>query len=216
MALENPSLSVAGRLLVVLGFVVLGGVLAMAAFDIGPLRQRDILGPPWLGIASGAVFAGAGVAVGCHGLPRWQWLVELMGLVVCIGMAAVAIWIAMGPGDRQCQGGFSIAGTGYEGVLGMFGCRAAFSLGALMMTGVVCLMGASLLRRGLPWVARGVEWLGMALLVLGLLPLLLPLVLWLVLRAAARVAWTRLKTGKWPRNEAFLARRRKQHSGKPD
>jgi hypothetical protein len=47
-------------LVVGLVFVASGIFPMLAAFDIGPLRQEDISGPPWLGFVAGGVFTAAG------------------------------------------------------------------------------------------------------------------------------------------------------------
>lgn len=57
---QSQNLSPRAALGIGLVFVASGLFPMLAAFDIGPLSQEDINGPPWLGLAAGDVFAAAG------------------------------------------------------------------------------------------------------------------------------------------------------------
>jgi hypothetical protein len=54
------------------------------------------------------------------------------------------------------------------------------------------------------------EKLAKVLIVLPLLPILIPLILILIVKSLFEAIREYLKTGKWPRNEAFIARMKKK------
>ncbi|MCX7146713.1 MAG: hypothetical protein NT042_11045 [Sulfuritalea sp.] len=104
----NPPQQLTPRaaLLVGLVFVASGMFPMLAAFDIGPLRQEDINGPPWLGFAAGGVFTAAGLAVMAG--PRSSLATSLFGLLSLAGLAMLGNWIAFGAGERACSGSISL------------------------------------------------------------------------------------------------------------
>ncbi len=184
------------------------GVLPLlAAFDIGPLHPSDIHGPPWLGIAAGGVFVCAGAAVALGGeLPLLR---TLFALLTMIGLAALGNWVAFGAGARSCGGTFSLAGLFGAGHLDGLACRLPFGFGALLLDTLLGYGAASLLQKALggpPRLAWLVKAAG-ALVLLVLSPLLLLLLLAAIGRSGYDVLKSRLATGRWPRNEAFIRRR---------
>ena len=94
----NPPQQLTPRaaLLVGLVFVASGMFPMLAAFDIGPLSQEDINGPPWLGFVAGGVFTAAGLAVMAG--PRSSLAASLFGLLSLAGLAMLGNWIAFGAG----------------------------------------------------------------------------------------------------------------------
>ncbi|MEZ5559965.1 MAG: hypothetical protein R3E86_15645 [Pseudomonadales bacterium] len=195
-------------------FVAFGVFPMLAAFDIGPLGTEDINGPAWLGFAAGGVFAAGGLAVIAGRSP----LASLFTLLVLAGFVAIANWIAFGVGERVC--GVSILGFAFSssGDLSGLGCRVPFGLAALMVNGVFGLAAVSSLQKllgGPPRLARTLKVAEWALLLV-LAPVLVPLLGVLVIRSAADALKTRLTTGAWPRNEAFIRRQAtRKHSGQP-
>lgn len=185
--------------------IALGAMPALAAFDIGPLRREDINGPPWLAIAAGCSFAGAGAAI-IAGVTS-PLAARCFGLLAIGGLAAIGNWIAFGVGERVCSGSFDLSGLG---------CRIPFGVGALACNGFLCLMLATTLQQALggpPRLARlvkGAEWLLLA----SLAPILLPLLLFALGGGAIDALKTRLKTGAWPRNEEFIARQQARREAK--
>ena len=104
---SDNDLSPSGRLILGLVFVAAGVFPILAAFDIGPLRQKDIHGPPWLGAAAGAVFVMGGIAAMAGNKGRYAPVSSVMAFGIVAFFAAMASWIAFGPGPRECSVGFS-------------------------------------------------------------------------------------------------------------
>lgn len=198
---EKP-LTPRGRLLFGLCFVAMGIAPMLATFDLGPLGTADINGPAWLGFVAGGVFVVAGLAVIVGpGRPIWN---GLLALVTLAGLAALGNWIAFGVGARVCSG--SILFWASNDLAG-WGCRIPFGVGAVITNAVLLLFAIVLLQKALGGPPRlaGVRRLAENLLLLTLAPILLPLLLFLFGRVAIDVIGTRLRTGKWPRNERFIA-----------
>jgi hypothetical protein len=207
----DKALSPIGRGVIGLLFGLAGLFPFLAAFDVGPLRQEDINGPPWLGAVAGGMFMLAGVAVSLGEKARDSLLSHVIALAIIAGFAAVGNWIAFGPGLRECSGGVSgfFFSSSYD--LGNIECRSAFGIGAGMVNGMLLWMLAGTIRKltGPGLLPDLIEKLGKAILLLSLLPILLPLVAVLVGKSFFE-AWREYrKTGKWPRNEAFIARMKK-------
>lgn len=203
----NPSpLSPSGRWLLGLLCIAGGVVPILAAFDLGPLSASDIHGPAWLGAVAGGIFVLAGVGLWIGDDQRVTPLSYVLFMLVLAGFAAIGNWIAFGAGPRQCSGGF---GGFWFGNLAELECRIGFGIGALIVDGALVWVAASGLRRltGPGPVVDRLEKTGQAALLLGLSPVLLPLILFLVGKALFGATATRLRTGKWPRNEEFIARR---------
>lgn len=184
---------------------IAGGVVPiLAAFDLGPLARRDIHGPAWLAAVAGGIFVLAGLGLLTSDGRRPTPLSYLLFALTLAGFAAISHWIAFGVGVRQCGGSFG----GFAMVPGDLACRGAFALGALILDGALVWVLASGLRQLIgpgPLTDRLVR-VGQVALLLGLAPVLLPLVLWLLGKAALGAVATRWRTGQWPRNEAFIAR----------
>ena len=194
--------------LVGLLFIASGAFPMLAAFGVGPLRAEDINGPPWLGLAAGGCFVAAGCAIIAG--PQSPLPARLFGILSLLGLALVGNWVAFGVGERICGGSFSLAWIGGGGDLGGLACRIPFGVGALITDAFLCLMLARTLQQALggpPRLARlvkGAEWLILA----SLLPILLPLALFVLTGAAFGALKTRILTGAWPRNEEFIARQK--------
>lgn len=210
MPAQTQPLSSTGRVVVGLLCIAGGVVPILAAFDLGPLGPRDIHGPPWLAAVAGGIFVLAGVGLVTNDGKRHTPLSYLLFVLILGGFAAISHWIAFGLGLRECSGGFS--GFLFGGATAEIECRGAFAIGALMLDGALVWVLARGLRQltGPGPVVDRLEKFGQAALLLGLAPVLLPLVLWLVGKAAFGAAATRWRTGKWPRNEDFIARQRAQ------
>jgi hypothetical protein len=194
--------------LIGLVFVVAGILPMLAAFDIGPLGRADINGPPWVGFAAGAIFSSAGLALIAG--PQAPLAGGLFGVLALAGLAAIGNWVAFGPGPRACSGSISLSWLWGAADFSGLACRISFGLGALITDAFLCWMIVSLLQKALggpPRLARllkAAEWLIMASLV----PILLPLLLFLVAGAALGAIRTRRTTGAWSRNEEFIARQK--------
>ena len=189
-------------------FVAVGILPMLAAFDIGPLGRADINGPPWLGFVGGGIFVAAGLAIIAG--PQSPLLTHLFGTLSLAGLAAIANWIAFGAGERACSGGISLPGLWAGGDLSGLACRVPFGFGALITDAFLCWMLVSLLQKALggpPRLAgllKAAEWLILA----SLAPILLVLLIAILMGGAVGALKTRLSTGAWPRNEAFIARQK--------
>jgi hypothetical protein len=210
---DSGQLGLGQRIAFGLLFVAAGLVPMLAAFDIGPLRSADINGPAWLGLVSGGVFALAGLTVMAGRLP--PLVSSLLVLALLAGLAVLGNWIAFGAGERLCSGSISLPFLWIERDLSGLGCRIPFGIGALAINGIFFYAAVKTLQQALggpPRLVRLVkvgEWLLMA----GLLPILLPLVLFLLLHSGGSAVLKRIRTGQWPRNEEFIARRLKRKKG---
>jgi len=185
----------------------------LGAFDIGPLHREDINGPPWLGFVAGGLFFLAGVSILMGRIASLAS--SVLTVLVLAGFAAIGNWIAFGAGERHCSGGLSLGVFWGEGDLSGWGCRIPFGLGALMLNGMLGYVTVVTLRKALggpPRLARLVKWAEWGLLAC-LAPILLPLLFFVLVRAAGGALVSRLKTGRWPRNEAFIARQRQRKRG---
>ena len=115
-----------------------------------PVRGGDANAPAWLGLLIGLIFFAGGVAVMLRGLtgaddksgelpasaPTWTAAIYwLMGLLVAIGLAATATWVALGGGSRH----FTMVGV-ISGSLGESIGRAAFGVGAIISWSIVAAM----------------------------------------------------------------------------
>jgi hypothetical protein len=206
----NPPQQLTPRaaLLVGLVFVASGIFPMLAAFDIGPLSQEDINGPPWLGFVAGGVFTAAGLAVMAG--PRSSLAASLFGLLSLVGLAMLGNWIAFGAGERACSGSISLPWLWRESDFSGLGCRIPFGLGALITDAFLCYMMVSMLQKALggpPRLARllkAAEWL----IVASIAPFILLLAIIGIGSAAAGAVKTRWTTGAWPQNEAFIARQK--------
>lgn len=205
---RSPKPSPRAALLLGLLCVAAGIFPMLAAFDVGPLRQEDIDGPPWLAFVAGGVFACAGLAVMAG--PRSQLASGVCGTLALAGMAAVGNWIAFGAGERACSGGISLPGLWSESDFSGLGCRIPFGIAALMTDAFFCYVVVLMLQKALggpPRLARllkAAEWL----IVASMAPVLLLLLAVALVGIGGGALKTRLSTGAWPRNEEFIARQK--------
>lgn len=207
MSTREP-LSAHGRLVVGMLFVALGLLPILAAFDLGPLYRRDINGPPWLGAVAGGIFVLGGVFVFAGERARNHPLSYVLALAVIAGFAAIADWIAFGAGPRQCSAGFSGFVFTSTRAAAEIECRIAFGIGAGIMNGILVWMLADILRKAMgpsPWLDR-LERIGQGVLLVSLAPILIPIFVFLISKALFEGSREYFRTGKWPRNEAFIAR----------
>ena len=125
------------RQAIVLGIVAIaaGAGTALAIY----LRPQGLRAPAWVAYAAIATFvlAGASLIAGARGAKR---LARWLGVLIMCGLLVPGLWIAFGPGARDCS--FSlvfVSGTATE-----FFCRVGFGVGALLcLVFLVLLVGAA-------------------------------------------------------------------------
>lgn len=199
---------VAGRILAGLVFVAMGLFPLLATFDIGPLDHNDINGPAWLGFASGGIFVTAGLALMVG--ESSPLLNGLLALLSTAGLAAISNWIAFGAGERVCSGSVSVGWFWSDAQISDLSCRIPFGMGALFIDGFLFVFSVFYLQKALggpPKLAK-LRRASEIFLVVSLAPLLLTLAIIMVVQAGGGAIRARLTTGKWPRNEEFIARQK--------
>lgn len=204
----SGTLSPTGRIFFGLLCIACGLIPALAAFDVGPLDSSDIAGPPWLGLVAGGIFIAGGIALMLGERLRDSPLSYGLFALMIGSFAAIANWVAFGPGPRACAVAF--AGIFFEvgSLANDIACRAGFGIGAVLLDGFVLTMVAIALRQiaGPGRLPALIEKLGIGLMLLALAPILLPVMLVLIGKSCLEAFMTWRKTGAWPRNEPFIQR----------
>ena len=110
--------------LVIGGIAIALGGLAAAMIHTHPEGLRA---PAWVAYAAVATFPLAGVALiaGAVGARR---VVPWLGVLIACGLLIPGLWVALGPGGRECS--FSLAFLG--GTASELVCRTGFGVGALL------------------------------------------------------------------------------------
>lgn len=108
---------------------IIAGVFAAAMVTLYP---EGLHSPAWIAyLASGAfVLAGGAVLARSHRRARLAHALVMMILAV---MLVVELWIALGPGARECSGGVA----GLSLMASERTCRTVFGLGAVLVTGML-------------------------------------------------------------------------------
>ncbi|HKI61774.1 MAG TPA: hypothetical protein VKA31_05725 [Mariprofundaceae bacterium] len=203
---DENNMTPAGRIAFGSIFILFGIFPMLAAFDIGPLGVKDINGPPWLGIAAGGIFVAGGLAVMLQKTP----LAQVLSLLILVGLAAIGNWIGFGVGERICTSNFDL--FGYTGEHSGLACRIPFGFGAIVMDAILIYVLMTTLQKllgGPPQLARLLKLAEWGIWI-SLLPILLPVLLFLIGKSALDASITRIRTGEWPRNEAFIARQKRK------
>ena len=196
-AQQEPRDGARQQVLVGLGIAAFGLFLAGLATGLVPVVDSSVHVPRWVigCIGAGCVLIGGGLALRMRA-QRWVAAAALAG--IALAFLVPALWIAFGPGVRECASSFGFGSFGGRARSGGFDCRVAFALGALLVLGMlVAGLGAlaHLAWPTSPWAARLEQGGGglIALLLGGLLTVTLvvasPLLLvrWLWRRAYARL-----------------------------
>ena len=210
-------LSFTVRLVLGLMFAAAGVLPMLAAFDIGPLQQKDINGPPWLAVVAGGIFVLGGISLLAGEKARHHPLSYVLVFAILAGLAAIGNWIAFGPGPRACGAALSTGFFTSSRAGGELECRIAFGVGALIMNGLLVWMLAAGLRKvmGPGPVLDRVEKVSEGILLLSLAPILLPMVIFLAGKSLFEAVRHRMATGQWPRNESFIARMKIRKAADP-
>jgi len=214
---RHNKLSPAGRFFFGLLCLACGILPVLASFDIGPLGREAINGPAWLGAAAGGVFIVAGIALlmGEDGSRSDHPLSYVLLACILGAFAAVSNWIAFGPGPRECT--IAMVGVAFDSGSPANGiaCRAGFGIGAGILDGfLIWLVAGAAQKFGAPaGIATALERFGLIVLGLSLAPIALPLILFLTAKGLIAGFATYCTTGKWPRNESFIARMKAKRAG---
>jgi len=211
---NNQPPSSAGRAFMAVALVAAGTLPILAAFDAGPLHQRDINGPPWIAGAAGGAFVLAGLAVAIGQGERVRWLGSIVGLLCAACLAAIGNWIAFGVGERQCASTISGFLFTSSRMAGNIECRAAFGIAAAMLDGIVLwMLGRAWARKfGPGFVPRVIEGIGKAVFLVAIAPFLLVLIIATIGSGLVASLREYRRTGQWPRNESFIARMKARRS----
>lgn len=211
---QQKPLSPMARIIFGLLCIASGVMPVLAAFDLGPLDRGAIHGPSWLGATAGGILILGGIALLLGQRPRPDSFSYVLFVLIFGAFAAIGNWIAFGPGPRQCE--VAIVGSLFESasVANEITCRVGFGIGAAIMDGVLIWMAAGTLRRlaGPGLLPTWIERVGLALLALGLAPIVLPALLFLIGRSLPEAFAHYRATGRWPRNESFIARMKKKRA----
>ena len=120
---------------------VLAGVVFAVVVTTYPENLRA---PAWVAYLASALFVLAGIVSLARGFRR-PALADGLVCVLLAGALAMELWIALGPGSRQCLGRVTILGPGF--VTSELACRSAFGFGALLVAAMLVLAVRSWLRR---------------------------------------------------------------------
>ena len=121
--------------------------LLLAAFlaVLITLRPEELRAPAWVAYLAAGVFAIAGSVVLARAYGRPLLANGLMGLVLG-GMMVIGLWIAFGPGARECGGGVFRGGVAATAVSETT-CRTVFGVGALVVASMLLLAIRGWLKR---------------------------------------------------------------------
>jgi hypothetical protein len=103
--------------------IALGAGSAAAIY----LHPQALRAPAWVAYAAVSTFvlAGAAFIAGVLGAKR---LVPWLGVLITLGLLTPSLWVALGPGGRDCS--FSLGFL--SGAASELACRAGFGLGSLL------------------------------------------------------------------------------------
>ncbi|MCM3881832.1 MAG: hypothetical protein ND807_17120 [Vicinamibacterales bacterium] len=142
----SPELSPRGAVIAGLFCIALGVFPILGALGVIDLRMTPGT-PVWVGVAAGVVFVLGGLvivnsyAIGpkaisdADGLsaagPYRAFAQILLTTMICVTLAAIAGWVAFGPGEREFSTGGSLPFYSSRGKSSGWGGRAVFGAGAI-------------------------------------------------------------------------------------
>jgi len=189
-------------------FIAMRLFALLAALDVPPFDQGKNA-PDWVVGLAGTLFALGGIFIWLQGTGWEKSAGALLGILMSAGLAAIANWVAFGPGERGCTGSLSFAFGFTSHDAGEWECRGAFGIGAVMLDAFVLLAVASQLKTwcGPHKLFALLEKFAWGVLLLALSPLLLLLVVFAVISGG--------KDALLEKARAWLARRREPGGKEP-
>ena len=110
----------------------IGAVVAVAAGLVAGsmihLHPEGLRVPAWVAYVAATAFVLAGLCLFAGAL-EIDWLQQWLGIAVTLSMLVVSLWIAFGPGARECSMSIPFVQTVAPDAL----CRGAFGIGALLV-----------------------------------------------------------------------------------
>jgi hypothetical protein len=104
------------------------------------LHPEALRTPAWVAYVAAAVFVCGGAVALARGYSK-PAAAEAFVCLLLAGMFAIAAWISVGPGSRQC------VASGSSGGVPELACRSAFGVGALVLAAMLLLAVRGWLRR---------------------------------------------------------------------
>jgi hypothetical protein len=116
-----------------LGLLVMamGGFIVAVGTGMVPVPDESIHAPRWVIVVAGLAFVFAGVSVVQQAF-QIEAFKYVPGLVIVLALAAVANWVAFGPGDRSGEGTLTVVGIPIP-VTSQIAGRVAFGFGAVVI-----------------------------------------------------------------------------------
>jgi hypothetical protein len=206
MASDDKKMSGPARFAMGLMFILCGAYPILAVLGVEPFVEGK-RAPDWVVGTAGVMFVMGGIVVWFQETGWGKAVAALFGFAMLFGLAAIANWVAFGPGERGCSGSLSIAFGFTSRAAGELECRSAFGIGAGMMDAIVLLVIATQLKGwfGPLRIFALLEKLAWGVLLVALSPLLLVLFV---------VAFFMIgKEGLLEKAEEWIARRRARSRG---
>lgn len=92
------------------------------------LHPEGLRVPAWVAYVAASAFVLAGLCL-LAGATEVNWLQRWLGIAVTLSLFVVNLWIAFGPGERECSISIPFLQTVAADAL----CRGAFGIGALLV-----------------------------------------------------------------------------------
>jgi len=111
---------------------LIGAVTAVAAgLIVGfmiHLHPENLRVPSWVAYVAASAFVFAGLCL-FAGAAEVSWLQRWLGIAVTLCLFVVSLWVAFGPGERECSVSIPFLQTLAPDAL----CRGVFGIGALLV-----------------------------------------------------------------------------------
>jgi cytosine/uracil/thiamine/allantoin permease len=92
------------------------------------LHPEGLRVPAWVAYVAATAFVFTGVCL-LAGAAEINWLQRWLGIAVTLSLLVISLWIAFGPGERECSMSIPFLQTAVADGL----CRGAFGIGALLV-----------------------------------------------------------------------------------